>query len=96
MKIQADKIASSTKNAKLQRELTLSTEIICKEGYIIAVRALEEKNTYNTLELVSGRMSKICQGDIIAGVLGARNALKGFSGKINMNLSLWTVLHRLG
>lgn len=80
MKIIADKIASSTRNAKLSSELTLSPEIIAQEGYIIAGRLLTERGDYNTIELVSGRMSRLYKGDIVVGVLGPRNALKGFSG----------------
>lgn len=87
-KIQIDKIASSTRNANLQREVTVTDEIISKEGYVIAVRALAEKSVYNTVELIPGRMSRICKGDVIAGVLGARNALKGYSGIVPESLKV--------
>ncbi len=88
MRIHADKIASSTRNAKVSSELTLSPEIISKEGYVIAVRTLTEKNVYNTVELLSGRMSKICKGDVLVGVLGKRNALKGYSGVVPEKLAV--------
>lgn len=86
MKVIADKIASSTRNVKLQRELTLGQEIVCKEGYVIAVRALGEKSIYNSIELSSGRLSRICRGDVIAGVLGARHALRGYAGAVPESL----------
>jgi len=94
-KLQIDKIASSTRNANLQREVTVSDEIISKEGYIIAVRALNEKSVYNTVELIPGRMSRICKGDVIAGVLGARNALKGYSGVVPETLKVGDVIQIL-
>ncbi len=87
MKTILDKIASSTRNANLQREATLSDEIICREGYVIAVRVLTEKNIYNTVELATGRMSRLCKGDVIAGVLGSRNALKGYCGVVPDSLA---------
>lgn len=82
MKIKPDKIASSTKNAKLNHELILSENIVSKEGYIIAVKVLNDKSVYNNIELVSGRMSRVFKGDVVVGVLGARNALKGYSGVV--------------
>jgi len=95
MKMMLDKIASATRNANLQREVTLSSEIICREGYIIAVRVLQEKSIYNTVELISGRMSRLCRGDIVAGVLGSRNALKGYSGAVPETLKVGDTLQIL-
>ena len=45
---------------------------------MLIVEALEEKSVYGELELVSGRMARIIKGDLIAGVLGERQALKGY------------------
>ncbi len=95
MKLWVDKISSATRNAKLNRELIVSDSIISKEGYIIAGKVLNEKNTYNTLELVSGRMSKLCKGDVIVGVLGERHALRGFSGKVPESLKVGDVIQIL-
>lgn len=87
MKTILDKIASSTRNANLHREVTLSDEIVCREGYVIAVRVRTEKSIYNTVELATGRMSRLCKGDVIAGVLGSRNALKGYCGVVPVRLA---------
>lgn len=87
MRITLDKIASSTRNADLSREVTLGDEIICEEGYVIAARVLTEKGVYNTVELLSGRMSRLCRGDVIAGVLGNRSALKGYCGVVPSRLT---------
>jgi len=76
------KIASVTKRLNLPHEVTLTTRIPAEEGVVVAVRALEQKDQYGLLELTSGRMAKIMKGDVIAGVLGARRALKGFVGEV--------------
>lgn len=95
MKVEADKISSTARNAKLQRELSLTPEIISQEGYIIAVKVLNEKSVYNTVELLSGRMSRVCKGDIIVGVLGPRNALRGYSGIVPEKTEVGDVLQLL-
>lgn len=95
MKIKLDKIASSTRNARLKQEVSISPELVAAEGYIIIGRVLNEKNTYNTLELLSGRMSRLCRGDLIAGVLGMRNALRGYSGVVPDTLKLGDTLQIL-
>jgi hypothetical protein len=95
MKVMADKIASATRNAKVPSELSLSAEIISQEGYVIAGKLLTERGDYNTLELVSGRMSRLYKGDIIVGVLGPRNALKGFSGVVPASLAPGEVIQLL-
>ena len=41
MKIKLDKIASSTRNCRLTQEVILSDDITAKDGYVIAVKALE-------------------------------------------------------
>ncbi|MGE4159076.1 MAG: hypothetical protein AB7F75_08265 [Planctomycetota bacterium] len=88
MKIRLDKIASSTRNCRLPQDVILSDAITAKDGYVIAVRALEDKSTYNQLELVSGRMTRICRGDLIAGVLGERRALRGYTGIVPERISM--------
>jgi hypothetical protein len=87
MRITLDKIASSTRNADLPREVTLSEEVISQEGAVLAVRVLTEKSVYNTVELLSGRMSRLCRGDVVAGVLGSRNALRGYCGVVPERLA---------
>jgi hypothetical protein len=46
------------------------------------VEVLNNKSTYNTLELTSGRMAKVGKGDIVVGALGHRKALFGYSGHV--------------
>jgi hypothetical protein len=82
VRIRLDKIASSTRNAKLSWDVQLSSDIVAEEGYVIAARVLVRKDHYNQLEDVHGRMVKIQDDDLIAGVLGARRALRGFAGYV--------------
>ncbi|MCP4680135.1 MAG: hypothetical protein GY854_32505 [Deltaproteobacteria bacterium] len=77
-----DKVASSTKNAGIERDVYLSDKIIAEEGYVVAVRILSDKAVYNTLENEHGRMMRLKPGDRIAGVLGHRKALRGYSGEV--------------
>lgn len=82
MKVTLDKIASTTRNARIPREVLLSDEIQAKEGMVLAVRVHGKKTVYNTLEDVYGRMIDLNDGDIIAGVLGTRRALRGYAGHV--------------
>ena len=78
----ADKIASVAQHRALKRKLQVGAEIPCEEGVLVAVQILNSKNTYNNLELTSGRMAKVSCGDIIVGALGHRKALFGYSGHV--------------
>lgn len=95
MKVLLNKIASGTRNARLPREVTLSETIVAEEGSVICVRALDRKNTYNELEDEHGRMATVNQGDIIAGVLGERRALHGYTGIIPEKIAVGDILHLL-
>lgn len=86
-RVLADKIASVTKSLPLRRDLRVSETIHCEEGAVVAVRILNEKSHYNTLELTTGRFAAIKPGDIIVGALGFRNALLGYSGVIPQKLA---------
>ena len=85
-KVFLEKIGSAAKNCNLPKEVEISSEIISREGSVLAVKILEEKEIYNLLELPSGRMAKIQKGDVLAVVLGNRRALKGFVGSVPKKL----------
>ena len=93
--VRVDKIASSTVNLGLRHELEITTRCEAEAGNVVIVRTLTDNATYNTLELVTGRMAKINPGDIIAGVLGYRRALKGFIGDVPASLKAGDRLHLL-
>ena len=56
---------------------------------------LTNKNTYNTLELTSGRMAKVVKGDIVVGALGHRKALFGYSGHVPESVKPGDVIQML-
>ncbi len=62
-------------------------EIVCREGYVLAVRILFDKAVYNLVEGVDGRMIPLRKGDVLAGVLGSRRALRGYAGRVPERLS---------
>jgi hypothetical protein len=93
--VRVDKIASSTVNLGLSHELEITTRCEARTGNVVVVRTLTDNATYNTLELVTGRMAKINPGDIIAGVLGYRRALKGFVGNVPEAVQAGDRLHLL-
>jgi len=93
--VRVDKIASSTVNLNLGHEIEVTTRCEARAGNVIVVRTLTDNATYNTLELVTGRMAKINPGDVIAGVLGYRRALKGFVGDVPEVVNTKDRLHLL-
>lgn len=95
MKVLLNKITSSTRNARLSREVMLSPRVIAEEGSVLAVRALDRKSTYNEVEDIHGRMATVNQGDILAGVLGERRALHGYSGIIPEKVEAGDIIHLL-
>ena len=81
-RVRLDRIASSTKNARLALEVILGDDIVAEEGRILAVRILTDKSSYNTIEDPSGRMMALRSGDVLAGTLGSRRALRGYAGEV--------------
>ena len=90
-----DKVDSVTQACALGHELRLSSEIPAEEGVVIVAEVLNNKSTYNTLELASGRMAKIVKGDIVVGALGPRRALFGYSGHVPSALKPGDVIQML-
>lgn len=87
-RVKLDRIASSTRNAGLSPEVIVGDEILASEGYVLAVRILADKSTYNTVEDVTGRMLELRGGDILAGTLGTRRALRGYAGVVPGHISV--------
>jgi hypothetical protein len=95
-RILLDKIASATRPAKIdRREILIGPDIVAEEGRILAVRVLNAKVTYNEIENDHGRMQLVKPGDIVAGVLGHRRALRGYSGVVPDKLEVGDRLHIL-
>jgi hypothetical protein len=93
--VMLDKIASVTRGCQLKREVRVSEDIPCEEGVVVAVRVLDDKGVYNQLELPSGRMAQVKRGDVIAGALGHRSALFGYSGHLPRRLAPGDTVHLL-
>ncbi len=66
----------------------MGDEILASEGYVLAVRILADKSTYNTVEDVTGRMLELRAGDVLAGTLGTRRALRGYAGVVPSHISV--------
>jgi len=90
-----DKVASVTRACKLQREVRVSADIPCEEGVVVALRVLNDKSTYNQIELPSGRMAQVKRGDVVAAALGHRRALFGYSGNLPQKLAPGDVVQLL-
>ena len=86
-RVRLDRISSSTRNAALAAEVIVGDEIVAAEGYVLAVRILEDKATYNTVEDTTGRMLSLRAGDVLAGVLGTRRALRGYAGVVPSHIA---------
>ena len=96
IRVNLDKIASATKNAQLSHDVYLSEEQpATEEGLVGAVRVLSDKAVYNQLENTDGRLTRLKPGDVFAGVLGKRKALRGYVGELPDNLQFGSELQVL-
>ena len=94
--IEIDKIGSATSPLHLSRTVTVvPSKETAKAGDVVVVRVLTDNATYNMLELPTGRLAKVNPGDVVAGVLGRRRALKGFVGDVPESVNAGDELHLL-
>jgi hypothetical protein len=91
-RVRLDRISSSTRNAALAPEVMVGHEIIAAEGFVLAVRVMQDKASYNTIEDVTGRMLSLRAGDVLAGTLGARRALRGYAGMVPGSIAVGDAL----
>src|SRR6266478_3544015 len=90
-----DKVASVTQACGLSHEVRIAADIPSEEGVVVVVEVLNNKSTYNTLELTSGRMAKVGKGDIVVGALGHRKALFGYSGHVPPSVQAGDIIQML-
>src|SRR5207244_9660879 len=90
-----DALPILTQACGLSHEVRICEDIPAEEGVVIVVEVLDNKSTYNTLELTSGRMAKVGKGDVVAGALGHRQALFGYSGHVPATVRPGDVLQML-
>ncbi len=94
--VEADKVGSVVSGLGLQRTLAVvGGRREARAGDAVVVRALTDSATYNQLELPTGRLAKINPGDVLAGALGSRRALKGFVGDVPETIGAGDRLHLL-
>ena len=94
-RLKLDRIASSTRNARLATDVIVGDEIVARESFILAVRILEDKSSYNTVEDLAGRMVSLRSGDVLAGTLGSRRALRGYAGDVPSEIAAGDVINVL-
>ena len=82
-----DKVASSTAHCDISSPITVSPYVVAQHGYVIAVRALDEKDQYDEVECADGVFRHIKEGDVLACTLGGRQALKGYSGRVPRHIA---------
>lgn len=90
-----DKIGSVLKDVKLPYKVLTIPFVKALEGESIVVQVLGAQKKYGELEMKDGRMSKMREGDIIAGALGERKALEGIVGVIPNEVKNGDVLNIL-
>src|SRR5438874_3008728 len=94
--IEVDKIGSATSPLNLSRTISIvAANGSARPGDVVVVRVLTDNATYNMLELPTGRLAKVNPGDLLAGVLGRRRALKGFVGDVPETVKAGDELHLL-
>lgn len=93
--VRLDRIASSTRNARLTFDAVLDPRVVAREGYVVAVRILSDKSSYNVVEDPTGRLLSLRSGDLLAGTLGSRRALRGYAGETPSRLAPGDEIHVL-
>lgn len=95
MKFEVDKFASSTAPLRLTNPVETHEGVAPEAGQLVVVRALTENPHYSDVELASGERAPVRRGDVLAGVLGSRQALRGFVGYAPYRLAPGDRLHLL-
>jgi hypothetical protein len=95
MKIEVKYFASGTTPLKLSNPVEVSRQAPVEAGQVVVVRALTENPLYPELETPDGSRVALKKGDILAGVLGSRQALRGYVGYAPYRLTAGDKLHIL-
>src|SRR5262245_51496320 len=90
-----DKIASATSPLGLTNTVEVHDGVSPEAGQLVVARALTENPFYPDLELASGERAVVRKGDVVAGILGSRQALRGFVGYAPYRLAAGDRLHIL-
>jgi len=95
VKVDVAHFASVTAPLGLSAPLDVQKQGVTDAGQVVVVRALTENTFYPDIELVTGERVRIRKGDVIAGVLGSRQALRGFVGYAPYRVAAGDKLHIL-
>jgi hypothetical protein len=95
MKIDVGKFASATTPLKLANPIEVDREGLSQAGQLVVVRALTENPFYPDIELTDGSRTPVKKGDVLACVLGSRQALRGFVGYAPYRVAAGDRLHVL-
>jgi hypothetical protein len=95
VKIDVHKVASAASPLKPANPIEVFRQGSADAGQLVVVRALTENPLYPDLELGTGERSTVKKGDLIASVLGSRQALRGFVGYAPYRIAAGDKLHVL-
>ena len=95
MKVEIGRFASVTAPLELSGTVEVQKQGTTEPGQLVVVRALTENTFYPDLELVTGERVRVRKDDVIAGVLGSRQALRGFVGYAPYRVAAGDKLHLL-
>jgi hypothetical protein len=93
--VRVDKICSVALRLGLSETVSYEPRRRATVGDVVVVRVVREAPQYNQIELVSGRLARVVEGDVLVGALGHRKALKGFVGEVPDTLTPGERLHLL-
>lgn len=95
MKVEVNAFASSTAPLGLTNPVEVHKTGAPEVGQVVVVRALSENPFYPDVEVTTGDRVPVRKGDVIAGVLGSRQALRGFVGYAPYRIAAGDRLHIL-
>lgn len=95
LRVRPDKVASVCHPFSFGPYVRVSSTVECREGTAIVCQVVTARDDYGSIELVSGRQSKLVPGDTIVGILANRAALRGFAGRVPQSLSTGDEVHLL-
>jgi hypothetical protein len=75
------RFSSSTLRLRLEAPLTVQPIPYARVGDVVAVEVLSTNPAYPNLEGTDGSLEKLAVGDVVVGVIGSRQALRGFVGQ---------------
>jgi hypothetical protein len=80
MKVYVDKFSSTVRRVNLNNPVDVKRFESLNIGDVVIVRILNYNPNYSVIETSSGKLERIGEGEVIAGVIGSRMALRGFVG----------------